>query len=225
MDLMLSKGEQIVKEFQYGEKKQKGLFAGKKNNVKRSLIVTNKRIVSQSQGQNTTARKEIPLSAADYVTSSFTKHQFSIVPAIILAIFGLAALIAGLVMSNQKPSGGSSSSSDMTNQIIGFILLGLGGLFLILAIILLFVFLFNRSAGVEIIIAGKCLETQLLDVASSNLKPSKKAKLFKIIVKKEIAFPMINELGALLLDLKAGNLPQAAPKQVAKEEPAAEPAK
>ena len=81
MSLLLAKGEQVVKVFQYGEKKQKGLFASKKDNIKRSLIVTNKRIISQAEGQNATARKEIPLSAADYVTSGFSKRQMSFVPA------------------------------------------------------------------------------------------------------------------------------------------------
>ena len=204
MNLLLSKGEQVIKEFQYGEKKAKGLFAGKKNNVKRSLIVTNKRIVSQSEGPNTTARKEIPLSAADYVTSSFTKKQRSLVPAIIALVFGLIALIAGLVIKTKNGSG----DPIMAMVIVQIGLLVIGGGLLILGIVLLILYFISKTAGVEIVIAGKCLETQLLSVSSSNLQVGKKVKLFKIVVNREVAYPMINELGALLLDLKAGAIGQ-----------------
>ena len=198
MELLLSKGEEIVKTWEYGEKKAKGLFSSKKNNVKRSLIVTNKRIVSQSQGANTTARKEIPLSSADYVTSSFTKKQLSFIPAIVAAVFGLILLIVGLVIKGKD----EYDKILMPQYIFKLGFIALGAILLIVAIVLLILFFVNRSAGVEIIIAGKCLETQLMNVASSNLAKAKKAKLFKIIVNKEIAFTMINELGAILLDLK-----------------------
>ena len=62
MTLKLAKNEIIIKRFDYTTRKIK--------NSKRSLIVTNKRIISEIMDRNSVMRKEIPVSEAEYISTS-----------------------------------------------------------------------------------------------------------------------------------------------------------
>ena len=191
MDLVLSHDEKIVKEYEYGQEKVKGLISGaihKNENVKNSLVVTNKRIINQTVGKNKIVRDEMPLDAAEYVSSSFKKQQGSLIPAILLMVLGLVLLIVGIVVKV---------------NVLNIILMILGGLMLIGGGILLVLWFLSKTARVEVTIQGKCVHTNLLSVSTSSIV-SKKHREFKIIVDRNVAEQMVNELGAIILDTKAG---------------------
>lgn len=189
IELVLSKNEKVVKEYAYGEEKVKGLIAGamhKNENVKNSLVVTNKRIINQTMGANKIVREEMPLNAAEYVYSSLKKNQISIIPAIIAMVVGLIMLIVGLVIKT---------------PVFNIVLAIFGGVLMIAGVILLVLWFTSKTAKVEVRIGGKTHNTQLLEVSTSSIV-SKKAREFKIIVDREVAEKMVNELGALILDTK-----------------------
>ena len=189
INLVLSKNEKVVKEYAYGEEKVKGLIAGavhKKENVKNSLIITNKRIINQTLGPNKVARDEMPIDAAEYVYSSLKKDQKSIVPAIISMVLGLILLIVGLVVKV---------------NILNIVLIILGVLGLVGGIVLLIMWFMSKTAKVEVHISGKTPNTQLLEVSTSSIV-TKKIREFKIIVDRDVAAQMVNEIGAIILDTK-----------------------
>ena len=69
--MTLAKGEQVIKGWNYAASKQKG---GEKKSA--SLIVTDKRIISEIKGSRSVSRQEIPLQAVksiDMANSSPSK--------------------------------------------------------------------------------------------------------------------------------------------------------
>ena len=207
MGFQLAKGERIVKEYNFGSTMSSHASPTKRGNVVNSLVITNKRVVSQTQGGSTVIRKEIPLSSADYVSTSMTTSGRSIAPFIVFLILGIAfaalayfsPLVVNLILTPMN--------IELDEAIMNYIALGIygvAGLFAVLAIINLILFIAKRSMGVEILISGKCYETELLN-ASSTTGGQAKPQPFKFTVNRKVATALVNELGALLIDLRAGN--------------------
>lgn len=195
MDFQLSSGEKIIREFEYGKSKSSG------GTLRRSLIVTNKRIISQVQGKGTIARKEIPLSSAEYVTTAVSNARLSLLSVIIFGLLAIAFAVVSFIFPN---FGMEITFMPMeTLQLIGY---GVAGAFALLAIVFLLLFLFKKAGGVEVIIAGRCAETELLSLSSVSGSAAKRTVgAFKISVHKDAAYALVNELGALILDLKSGS--------------------
>ena len=202
MELKLAKDEKIIKEYLYSTRAQKGL-GGSKNALEKKLIVTTKRVISESKSSLTVIRKEIPLEACDYITSSYSKQATSLIGAIVCFVIGIIGIIASFALGD---------------SVYKYIPLGLGALLIALGVVLLVLFLIKKSASVEIRIAGKLAEHNLLSVGSSNMGSHKKAKKIKIIVDRNTSEIMVNEIGALLLDVKAGDISAYEEKEPAKEE-------
>ena len=188
-DLKLAKEEKILKEYLYSTRAQKGLGGGKKT-IDKKLIITNKRVISESKSEYTIIRKEMPLFACDYITSSYAKQTTSLAGAIVCMVIGLIAIIVSFVLKEQM--------YKLIPLALGIVLIAIGIILLVLALL-------KKSASVEIRIAGKEAEHSLLSVGSSNMTRTKGAKKIKIIVDRETSETMINEIGALLLDIKSGN--------------------
>ena len=202
MELKLAKDEKIIKEYLYSTRAQKGLGGGK-NSLEKKLIVTTRRVISESKSELTVIRKEIPLEACDYITSSYSKQATSLIGAIVCFVIGLIGIIASFVVKD---------------EIYKFIPLGVGAILIALGIVLLVLFFIKKSASVEVRIAGKLSEHSLLSVGSSNMGSRKKAKKIKIIVDRHSSEIMVNEIGALLIDVKAGNIEAYEEKEEPKEE-------
>ena len=189
MELKLAKNEKIIKEYFYSTRAQKG-FGGKKNTLDKRLIITNKRVINEAKSSLSVIRKEVPIEACDYIMTSFSKQARSLLGAIVCLIIGIIGAIAYFIVEQNYVKLGA---------------LGVGVLFLIIGIILLISFFMKKNASVEVIIAGKMEEHNLLSVGSSNMSSSRKiAKRIKLIVDRKTSEIMINEIGALLLDVKSG---------------------
>ena len=211
MTLKLAKNEIIIKRFDYTTRKIK--------NSKRSLIVTNKRIISEIMDRNSVMRKEIPVSEAEYISTSYANTKSSLVAFI---LFLILAIVAGIV----------GWKVELPVSYMNYGLYGLAGLFLLLACIMLGKFFKNRAASVEITISGKKMETQVFSLGSSNMSSKSKAKDLKIQIDRNQSIAMVNELGAVLIDVKnqsldelhGGTKEEKAPEEVKEDVPAEEPA-
>ncbi|MCR5422957.1 MAG: hypothetical protein K6E74_04895 [Bacilli bacterium] len=211
MTLKLAKNEIIIKRFDYTTRKIK--------NSKRSLIVTNKRIISEIMDRNSVMRKEIPVSEAEYISTSYANTKSSLVAFILFLIMAIVAGIVGWKVS-------------LPVQYLNYGLYGLAGLFLLLSCIMLGKFFKNRAASVEITISGKKMETQVFSLGSSNMSSKSKAKDLKIQIDRNQSIAMVNELGAVLIDVKnqsldelhGGTKEEKAPEEVKEDVPVEEPA-
>lgn len=213
MTLKLAKNEIIIKRFDYTTRKIK--------NSKRSLIVTNKRIISEIMDRNSVMRKEIPVSEAEYISTSYANTKSSLVAFI---LFLILAIVTGIV----------GWKVELPVHYMNYGLYGLAGLFLLLSCIMLGKFFKNRAASVEITISGKKMETQVFSLGSSNMSSKSKAKDLKIQIDRNQSIAMVNELGAVLIDVKNQSLDELlggvkekeikeekAPEEIPVEEPAA----
>ena len=185
MTLKLAKNEIIIKRFDYTTRKIK--------NSKRSLIVTNKRIISEIMDRNSVMRKEIPVSEAEYISTSYANTKSSLLAFILFLILAIVAGIVGWKVELPVPY-------------LNYGLYGLAGLFLLLACIMLGKFFKNRAASVEITISGKKMETQVFSLGSSNMSSKSKVKDLKIQIDRNQSVAMVNELGAVLIDVKNQSL-------------------
>ena len=181
MELKLANNEQIVKTYTYSTRSIKS-NAGKEN-VNNNLIITNKRIINESVSKKTVIRKEIPVEAADYVYTVFATQGITLLVAIIAAVAGVLSLIIGV-------------TTDMT------ILTVLGIVMLVIAVAAVIKFFLNKGAGVMVEISGKMGEHSLMQMGTSSLTKSVRLRKLKIKVDKSVSEAMVNEIGALLLDLK-----------------------
>lgn len=190
--IKLAAGESVAKIYSYG----KVATGRKKNAVENSLIVTNKRVVYQSLGRKTVSRKEIPVEAAEYVETKYTTQKAGIVLAILSLFIGAALLVFGLDLFGIK---------FISEYKLGLPFMVAGAVVLALALFLFVRFIWYRRRGaVEVIISGRLMENELLSFGVSSLKiRQKKAERIRVKVDKSIAIEMVNELGALLLNIRA----------------------
>ncbi len=90
--MILAKNETLIKEWKYGSKKQKKVV------TESTLVITNKRIVSETSNPNYISRNEIPVSCVKSVSGSH--KTASKLPAYLLIGFGipLCIVIIGIFM-------------------------------------------------------------------------------------------------------------------------------
>ena len=189
--IKLAAGESVAKIYSYGK-----VAAGrKKNAVENSLIVTNKRVVYQSLGRNTVSRKEIPVEAAEYVETKYTTQKAGIVLAILSLIIGGALLVLGLDLFGLK---------FISEYKLAIPFMAGGAALLAISLLLIIRFICRRRRGaVEVIISGRLMENELLSFGVSSLKiRQKKAERIRVKVDKSVAVEMVNELGALLINIR-----------------------
>lgn len=176
--MKLAQGEQILKEWNYASSRQKG------EKKSASLIVTNKRIVSDVSGNLETSRQEIPL---DSVKSLYMKNRTpSKAQPVFLIVFGVILIILGI---------------GLMSKIGSIALLGAAGipgaLLIVIGIILLSRIAFTLTIttnGVE----GDPMEIG----ASSFSKSKKKAGKIKVKVDKDVVGDIFESLGAVILTYK-----------------------
>ena len=190
--IKLAAGESVAKIYSYGNVNARR----KKNSVENSLIVTNKRVIYQSLGARSVARKEIPVEAAEYIDTKYTSQRAGIWLALLSLLLGAALLVFGL---NPFKLGFISQHG------LGLSLMIVGGVFLAIAIFLFIrLRIYRRRGSVEVIISGRLAEHELLSFGVSNLKiRQKQVERLRIKVDKNVAVDMVNELGALLLNIRS----------------------
>ena len=189
--IKLAAGESVAKIYSYG----KIASARKKNAVENSLIVTNKRVIYQSLGKKTASRKEIPVEAAEYIETKYTTLRAGIFLAILSLLLGAALLVFGLQLF---------PIPLIAEYNLALPLMIAGGVFLALSLFLIIRFIWCRRRGaVEVIISGRLMENELLSFGVSSLKVKKRAARLRVKVDKRVAVDMINELGALLINIRS----------------------
>ena len=175
MDFLLAKNEEVLKEYDYSVTKKN------RKKIQNTLYVTNKRIINESSGVQGFSREEIPVEAVDYIDVNYTTIQKSIIGIIICILLAIGCVV-GAIMSK-----------------INYIYIGTG-VFALLAIILLILFLLSRTARFTLVLSGKMYQSSLLSVTASIGKP--KIKSLKIKVDKDTSKKMLEEIGAMILDVK-----------------------
>ena len=86
-------------------------------------------------------------------------------------------------------------------EIVGTLMLIPAAIFLIATVINLLKFIFALGGAVVIVIAGRRPEINLLSLGASTMIEGKGASSMKIKVNREIAPVMVNELGAIIMDI------------------------
>ena len=183
--IKLAAGESVAKVYTYG----RTVVGKQRRTIDESLIITNKRVIYQSIGDRFVKRKEIPISAAEYVGTRYTTESGSLALAVICFILSAASAVLSLV--NPWPSYLWISLSVMA------LMLALGSLLTV-------VYIRSLRGAVEVVISGRLPEYKLVYVGMSNLKArAQNATRVSITVDRATALEMVNELGAVLLNVRS----------------------
>lgn len=208
--MKLSKNEVVIKSFDYAK------TARGANISKNSLTVTNKRIIHQTHSPYAMTRQEIPAEDARYINAAFARRRnpaYMVLGIILLAIGIIGTLLFAFLPKMEWETG--------TRPIMLPIVVG-GALFLIL--ILLYSFLTKNALALSI--GGDGHKQELISFLSVGKLPvdrrgRKKETTIYVYVSKKKALELIDELGAILLDLKE---PKTADEEILPTPPAEEPA-
>ena len=202
--LRLANNEKIVKNYDYSTVTQ-GIF--NKEVTQNSLTVTNKRVVLQSVSNHVAARKEIPVSAAEYVDATFAKNGRSLLKTILCGILTIAFLVVFFVLNgklNQASDAVGSYGAEADFGGIALIMLIPAAIALIFTIINVLIYIFSLGGAVLITIGGRRSEVTLLTLGASNMVEGKGSDSIKIKVDRNVSETMVNELGAVIMDINAG---------------------
>ncbi len=185
--LKLANSEEIVKNYDYSTV-TKGLF--KKRITQNSLTVTNKRVVLQSCSETSATRKEIPVSSAEYVEASYATQGGSFIPAIVLGALTLIFLVLYFVFDSQEGS-----------QMTAIFMLPLAAISFIFGIICLVRYLLSLGGAVVVTIGGRRPEINLLSLGAHTAAGEKASKFLRLKVNLSVATGMVDELGAVLMEI------------------------
>lgn len=208
MSIKLSKGEAIVKQYDYS-KTQSGALG-----IRSHLIVTNKRVIEEkvcdAKRNERVIRSEMPIEQAQYVKTRFRREGNALW--IVMAVIGFIMAIAGL--SLMLASGGGTASLVLV--LLGLIL-GAGGIVL---------FIFIRKSSVYCIISSDKVVVPTMALASNskrfffNSHVGTNNEIIQIVVDPQVAYEMVNEIGAAILD--ARNYVYEEPEEIEIDEEIAE---
>lgn len=177
--MTLANGEQIIKDWEYATQK------GSTGKLKKSLIVTNKRIVHEMHSHIARSHQEIPLNSVKSISMSSVRK--TPIGAIFAIIFGIIAVVAGIVL-------GTGANAAVMRTVM-FACLGLGAVLIVIGIL----GLGHGAFTLEITTSG--LEGSSLYVGTSNIVTKKrKQKKVKIKVDLKVVDDIMDTLGAILLD-------------------------
>ena len=175
--MILANGEKIIKDWDYAKQKGGAGLAGK---IKKTLTVTNKRIVHEVHSNVARTHQEIPLNAVKSISMSSVRK----VPtgAILAIILGIVAIAASFALPEVQPA-------------IQFSILGAGALLFIIGVLGL------GHGAFTLEIATKGLEGSSLYVGTSSLgSRKKKIKKVKMKVDLKVVDDIMDTLGAILID-------------------------
>ena len=185
MEITLAKDEVLIKQYDYASTKSKH------DVVMHSVIVTDKRIIAQEQGERSFARDEMPLDHADYIVTDFDSYKKPVKLAIVLFIISAILAIGGLVWSL------------LTKDTYWFLIpTGLSVVVLVFAIIALILALTRKGATAELEIRSRQPAYEMFSFCANGIKPISRLDRLKIKVDREVAEQMLNEIGALILNYK-----------------------
>ena len=185
METMLAKDEILIKQYDYAVTKSKH------DTVMHSVIVTDRRIISQEQGGRSFERDEMPIDHADYILTDFDSYKRSVALSVFLFVLSVLLAVGGFVWSR------------FVEGTYWFLIpSGLAVVAVIFAVIALVVSLTKNGASAELEIRSRQPVYELLSFSANGMKPLKRIEKLKIRVDKEVAEQMLNEIGALILEYR-----------------------
>lgn len=174
--MKLAQDEQILKSWNYSSIRQKG------EKKEASLIVTNKRIVSDISGNRECSRHEIPIGS---VKSISMKHAFpSKWAPILLIIFGIIMFIAVIVVQAMVIAGGAP---------IMWVALVPAVIFIVVGIILL-----SKNSFMLIITTSGVEGDALLIGVSNFLRRKRSGGKMKLKVNRDVVRDIYDSLGSIV---------------------------
>ena len=181
MDLKLIPGEQILRQYDYGHTLVKKNIASK-DTTKKTLYVTDKRLVHVADGKGHTDRQDVPLKEIRGVDTGYLvrANMFALILALILGVFFLIFFAAVVKVA-----------------VVGVILL------LVCAAIGFIIYWKSRVATLQCVISTAAIDRELINTSTFDSKIGRKggsAKRIKIAVNKGEAEAMVYELAALIFE-------------------------
>lgn len=179
--MKLAQNEKIIREWNYADTKQGTV----KTNSK--LVVTNKRIISESEDRFVVDRKEIPVSSVKSISTS-NLHNSNIL-AYLWIIIGALGILFGFVQL----------ANEMGEVVLPIIIIG------VIAIVI-GISLLNRGAF-TLLIYTSALEADALAMAlgrTNALAIAKKGSRIKVRIARAVVDEMLDTIGALILDIQEG---------------------
>lgn len=178
--MTLANGEQIIKDWDYATQKGGAGLAGK---IKKTLTVTNKRIVHEVHSNVARTHQEIPLNSVKSISMSSVRKTSAL--AVLAIILGILVAIAGIVM-------GTSDDGTMA-VMVPMLLCG------VILVVIGIIGLGKGAFTLEIITKG--MEGTPLCVGSSSIVSRRpKTKKIKMKVNLKVVDDIIDTLGAIILE-------------------------
>ena len=166
METILAKDEVLIKQYDYAS------AGSKKDAVMHSVIITDRRIISQEIGERTFVRDEMPLDHADYIATDYDSYKKDFGLTIIMFAYGfLMPTVLGIVT-------------------------------FVLGVVAMVVALKTRGASAQLEIRSRQPVYEMLSFSANGVKTNNNLEKLKIKVDKDVAERMLNEIGALILDYK-----------------------
>lgn len=195
MEFRLAEGERIVKEYDCATARVKGKNG--KQTVNSTLVVTNRRVVQRNMLTDkkmlSIANKEIPISAVKFVDVSYTKmHATGIF--LFLALLSLLAAVF-FVVDGKEDIGFFFSSLALFCFVMHFAVKKSG-----------------KIVTLEFVLATDIKKNfSISHGATSGVlgKRSSSTKVMNVTVDEEVAFALVQELGAVILDAQNDVCPPA----------------
>lgn len=184
METILAKDEVLIKQYDYAS------AGSKKDAVMHSVIITDRRIISQEIGERTFVRDEMPLDHADYIATDFDSYKKDFGLTMIMFALSVILVVGGVVWSR------------FTDAYWFLIPTVLGIVTFVLGVVAMVVALKTRGASAQLEIRSRQPVYEMLSFSANGVKPNNKIEKLKIKVDKDVAERMLNEIGALILDYK-----------------------
>lgn len=194
--LTYGKCEEFIKTYRYYSTSTKDKEVGE---VERSLIITTKRIVLESTNKSGFSRDEIPVELIDKVYTNFYRSKKSMI-GLTLLIFGVITAALSLLIG---------SKLDVVFSRFNYALIGFGSFLIVLG--LLYLILKKSKQAFKLTFFSTKQFYNFSSISGENYmirerKAKKQAKKIKVISKvTPAAVVMLNELNALLIDIKDFN--------------------
>ena len=154
METMLAKDEILIKQYDYAVTKSKH------DTVMHSVIVTDRRIISQEQGGRSFERDEMPIDHADYILTDFDSYKRSVALSVFLFVLSVLLAVGGFVWSR------------FVEGTYWFLIpSGLAVVAVIFAVIALVVSLTKNGASAELEIRSRQPVYELLSFSANGMSP------------------------------------------------------
>lgn len=188
MATSLVKNEKIIKEYDYSRTSVKHGLLSPKTAQSQKLTVTNQRIIHEVTSVrkfsgNSITRKEIPLSASTFVSTSFKKRR-----SLIFLIVAILSLLVGVFATITVSWDDEFSITPLVISAV------IGGAFLLR-------YFLSTRASLVCSIATKGVCSSIMELGASSLVSSRKPhiKRIRIYVDAAMGYEIAEQLGTVIL--------------------------